>query len=224
MSNPVLISIISLFLFSCKEKVSETSTTKPLHINEIIAIAHGIEHWQKVEELHFTFNVERGENHFKRSWIWKPKTKDITSIQNEDTLKYNQNQMDSIALKADANFINDKYWLLAPFHLVWDTGTTFTHIDSVIAPISKKPMQQLTLVYSEQGGYTPGDGYDFLFDSDFLIKEWIFRKGNESTPGITSTWENYEDHHGLKISTMHQTGDGAFKLYFTNIEVKTTDE
>ncbi len=224
MFKPAFVIFISLLLFSCKEKVSERSETKPLHINDIIAIAHGIEHWPKVEELHFTFNVERGENHFERSWIWNPKTKDITRIQNEDTLRYNQNQMDSIALKTDANFINDKYWLLAPFNLVWDEGTTFTQKDSATAPISKKIMQQLTVVYGDQGGYTPGDAYDFFFENDFLIKEWIFRKGNESTPGITTTWENYEDHQGLKIATMHQTSDGSFKLYFTNIEVKTTDE
>lgn len=224
MSKLFLIPLFSLLLFSCKTQNEDSKKQDPLKVNEMIAFAHGIEHWSKVEEMHFTFNVERGENHFERSWIWKPKTKDITRIQNEDTLRYNQNQMDSIALKADANFINDKYWLLAPFNLVWDEGTTFTQKDSVTAPISKKIMQQLTVVYGDQGGYTPGDGYDFFFDSDFLIKEWIFRKGNESTPGITSTWENYEDHHGLKISTMHQTGDGTFKLYFTNIEVKTTDE
>lgn len=216
--------VFGLILFSCKQTEEKSNKQEPLDVHEMIAIAHGIEHWNKVEEIHFTFNVDRGEEHFERSWVWKPKTKDITRILNEDTLKYNQSSMDSIALKADANFINDKYWLLAPFNLVWDTGTTFTHIDSVIAPISKKPMQQLTVVYSDQGGYTPGDAYDFYFENDFIIREWIFRRGNEAIPGITSTWENYENHHGMKIATMHQTSDRAFKLYFTNIEVKTTHE
>jgi len=224
MHKTTAILILCLILFSCKKNDEKPTKKEPLGVNEMIAIAHGIEHWNKVEEIHFTFNVNRGESHFERSWIWKPKTKDITRILNEDTLRFNQNQMDSIALKADANFINDKYWLLAPFNLVWDEGTTFTQKDSVTAPISKKPMQQLTVVYGEEGGYTPGDAYDFFFENDFLIKEWIFRKGNEPTPGITSTWENYEDHHGLKIATMHQTSDGAFKLHFTNIEVKITDE
>ncbi|MEX2350222.1 MAG: hypothetical protein WD554_05030, partial [Flavobacteriaceae bacterium] len=107
-----------------------------------------------------------------------------------------------------------------PFNLVWDEGTTFTVKDSVTAPISKKPMQQLTIVYGDEGGYTPGDAYDFYFENDFIIKEWIFRKGNEPTPGITTTWENYENHQGLKIATMRKTSDGVFKTYFTNIEVE----
>lgn len=225
MKKAVTLLLILTLVYSCKNKKNELPSEKaPLTLNEMVAFAHGIEYWNQVEELHFTFNVDRGENHFERSWIWRPKTKDITRIQGEDTLKYNQSSMDSIALKADTNFINDKYWLLAPFNIVWDEGTSFTVKDSVTAPISKKPMQQLTVVYSDEGGYTPGDAYDFYFENDFIIKEWIFRKGNEPTPGITTTWEDYEDHQGLKIATMHQTSDGAFKLYFTNIEVITSNE
>lgn len=216
----IIISITTL-LASCKNSETEISTNKiELDTPDLIAYAHGLEEWEKVLQIKFTFNVDRGENHFERSWIWKPKTKDITRILGEDTLKYNQNRMDSIAIQADKNFINDKYWLLAPFNLVWDEGTTFTVKDSVTAPISKKPMQQLTVVYGDEGGYTPGDAYDFYFENDFIIKEWIFRKGNEPTPGITTSWENYENHQGLKISTMRQTSDGVFKTYFTNIEVE----
>lgn len=228
MQKTILFLLISSVLFSCKEQNTENTSeiieSQPLQANEMIAIAHGVENWQNVEELKFTFNVNRGENHFERSWVWKPKTKDITRIQGNDSLRYNQNKMDSIALKADVNFINDKYWLLAPFNLVWDEGTSFTLKDSVTAPISKKPMLQLTVVYEKQGGYTPGDAYDFFFENDFIIKEWIYRKGNEPTPGVTTTWENYQDYQGIKIATNHQTSDEAFKLFFTNIEVKTTNE
>lgn len=221
MQKILFIISITTLLASCKNSETEISTNKiELDTPDMIAYAHGLEEWEKVSQIKFTFNVDRGENHFERSWIWKPKTKDITRILGEDTLKYNQNRMDSIAIQADKNFINDKYWLLAPFNLVWDEGTTFSVKDSVTAPISKKPMQQLTVVYGDEGGYTPGDAYDFYFENDFIIKEWIFRKGNEPTPGITTTWENYENHQGLKIATMRQTSDGVFKTYFTNIEVE----
>jgi hypothetical protein len=26
----------------------------------------------------------------------------------------------------DANFLNDQYWLLLPFHVIWDTRATMT--------------------------------------------------------------------------------------------------
>ena len=95
--------------------------------------------------------------------------------------------MDSIAMKTDASFINDKYWLLAPFNFVWDDGVTFSEKKHVIAPISKDTLDQLTLVYSDEGGYTPGDAYDFYFGKDYIIKEWAFRKGNNSIPSLIST-------------------------------------
>src|SRR5690606_23460641 len=106
----VLLLLILAVAYSCKNVKKESPSEKvPLTLSEMVAFAHGIEYWDQVEELGFTFNVDRGENHFERSWIWKPKTKDITRILGEDTLKYNQSSMDSIALKADATFINDKY-------------------------------------------------------------------------------------------------------------------
>ena len=193
---------------------------KKLTTAEAIAYKNGFENWTNVSEINFTFNVDRGENHFERSWSWFPKSNDVTMIMGEDTLSYNRNTMDSIALKTDAGLINDKFWLLAPFNLVWDKGTTFSEKQNVIAPISKDTLNQLTVVYGNEGGYTPGDAYDFFFGKDFIIKEWVFRKGNDSLPSMTNTWEDYKDFNGIRLATMHKDSIGAFKLYFTNITLK----
>lgn len=225
MKKTAFLILISIVTFSCKnEKNEAVSEEEPLTLPEMIAFAHGIEQWNQVEELHFTFNVDRGETHSERSWIWKPKTDDVTLFNNGDTIHYNRKNLDSISLKADPGFINDKYWLLAPFNLVWDEGTTFSQKDSVKAPISNKTMQQLTITYGDEGGYTPGDAYDFFFENDFQIKEWIFRKSNDTVPSLITTWEDYKDFNGIKISTMRQNPEGTFKLYFTNIEVIKTNE
>ena len=45
-----------------------------------IANANGYEAWKDVSEISFTFNVDRGGNHFERSWIWNPKTSDIKMV------------------------------------------------------------------------------------------------------------------------------------------------
>lgn len=221
MQKPILLALLLCFIMSCKNnKETEPSTELiPLETPQMIAYAHGLEEWDKITQLNFTFNVDRGENHFERSWIWKPKTKDITLITAEDTLQYNQNTMDSIALKADVNFINDKFWLLAPLNLAWDEGTTFTKKDSVTAPISKKTLQQLTVTYSDEGGYTPGDAYDIYYNNNMFLEEWVFRKGNDSLPSMVTTWEEYQDFNGIKIATKHQNPEETFSLYFTNIEV-----
>lgn len=130
--------------------------------------------------------------------------------------------MDSVAYKTNAGFINDKYWLLAPFQLVWDSDNfAHEHTANTKAPLSQKEMQKLTIVYGNEGGYTPGDAYDFYFGDDFMVKEWVFRKGNQTEPSMITTWEDYIDTKGLKIAKTHKNKDGSFKLYFTGIEVET---
>ncbi len=216
--------LLTFLVIGCKEtKKSEApQPEKELSILEKIAYANGYKNWNKVEELKFTFNVDRDTSHFERTWIWKPKTNQVTAISTKDTLVYNRKDMDSTAYKTNGGFINDKYWLIAPINILWDKdGSTNELTPNVEAPISKKPMQKLTVVYKQEGGYTPGDAYDFYFGDDYLVKEWVFRKGNQEEPSMTTTWEDYTEAGGLKIAKMHQNEDGSFKLYFTNIEVKT---
>jgi outer membrane lipoprotein-sorting protein len=212
----------SLVLIGCKtDKKTEVAAQKmELSILDKVANAHGFNHFRNVKEIAFTFNVDRPDSHSERSWVWNTITNDVTSINKGDTISYNRKSMDSTATKINGGFINDKYWLMAPFNLVWDKNNiTYDHKSDVPAPISKNPMQKLTIVYGNEGGYTPGDAYDFYFGNDYMIKEWVFRKSNQAEPSLVTTWENYADINGLKIAEMHQNEDGSFKLYFTNIKV-----
>ncbi len=224
MKTTFSIVFVLLIIFGCKTEKKEASPTpeKELTILEKVAYAHGFENWKNVKQIHFTFNVDRDTAHFERSWSWEPKTNDVVAYSAIDTIRYNRKNMDSIAEKTNGGFINDKYWLMAPFNLVWDADNiTHEHHMEVEAPISKKPMQKLTIVYSNEGGYTPGDAYDFFFEDDFVIKEWIFRRGNAPEPSTITTWEDYVDENGLVLSTVHKNAEGNFKLHFTNISVET---
>lgn len=186
-----------------------------------VANANGFQNWKNVEEIKFTFNVDRDTTHFERDWTWKPKTNDITATSAEGTISYNWADMDSIAFKTNGGFINDKYWLLAPYQLVWDAdNVTHTHVKEAEAPMSKKAMQKLTIVYGNEGGYTPGDAYDFYFGDDLIVHEWVFRKSNQAEPSMITSFEDYKMINGLHIATMHKMAEGSFKLYFTGVEVK----
>lgn len=200
---------------------AKNTTAQEETILQKIANANGFQNWKNVEELKFTFNVDRDTSHFERSWTWKPKTNDITSTSADGTISYNWADMDSIAYKTNGSFINDKYWLLAPYQLIWDADNiTHTHEKGQTAPISKKNMQKLTITYGNEGGYTPGDAYDFYFDDNFIIHEWVFRRSNQPEPSMITTFEDYKKHKGLNIATAHKMEEGNFKLYFTGIEVK----
>lgn len=220
--RPLLLVFLIGFV-ACKtdKKNEEQPAGIETSILEKVAHAHGFENWKNIKEIRFTFNVDRDSTHFERSWIWKPKTNEVTSISGNDTLVYNRKQMDSVALKVNAGFINDRYWLLAPFNLLWDNNNfEYEHVEEAIAPISSKPMQKLTIVYGNEGGYTPGDAYDFYLDENYLIREWVFRKGNQAEPSMTTTWENYQEINGLKLAMDHKKDGEVFNLYFTGVKVK----
>ncbi|MFD0862651.1 hypothetical protein ACFQ1M_10590 [Sungkyunkwania multivorans] len=225
-----ILSLALLSMISCKpeEKArapiskKETVVQKELTLLEKVANAHGLENWKNVNEIQYTFNVDRDGNHFERHWTWKPKTNDVSVVMGKDTIRYTRiGIIDSTLIKTDGGFINDKYWLLAPFNLVWDCESfEYTHEEKATAPISKTAMQKLTIVYGDKGGYTPGDAYDLYFGDDLIIREWVFRKANTEAPSLVTSWENYEDFKGLKIAKTHKKDEGNWTLSFSNISVK----
>lgn len=221
-------------LLSCKTETKDQKVTsetiseekKAETVAEKIAKAHGYDQWKNVNEIEFTFNVDRGESHFERYWKWQPKVDYVVSSISKDSITvYTRNAKTlEIAnpkiIDVDKSFINDKYWLLVPFQLVWDGGTTISEPVKQLAPISKTELNTITLTYGSEGGYTPGDAYDIFYDDDYMIREWVFRKGNATEPSMTTTFENYEDFNGIKIAKDHKTAEGNFNLYFSNITIK----
>ncbi|MCR9227718.1 MAG: hypothetical protein NXH90_09900 [Flavobacteriaceae bacterium] len=221
-----LVALFAIIFFAaCKtepKKTEETAgTTKPEKtVPELIAQAHGFDNWAAVKKITFTFNVDRDSMHFERKWDWRPKTNIVTAISGADTLTYDRADMDSIALKTNSGFINDRYWLMAPFNLMWDSKNyTYDHTAEATAPISEEPMQKLTIVYANEGGYTPGDAYDFYFKDDYIVREWAYRKSNQEEPNLVSTWEDYVDVEGLQLAKQHNRPEGGMSLYFTGLSV-----
>ena len=212
MKKSVLILFIICFTVSCKQEKNVKPKAELLSVAQKIANAHGYENWQNVSELQFKF----GQN---RSWVWNPKSNNVILITKKDTISYNRKTMDSLSLKADRAFINDKFWLLIPFQLVWDEGTTISEPVKAQAPVSKSETNKITLTYSNEGGYTPGDAYDIYYGDDFIIKEWGFRKGNKPEAGLINTFENYQDFNGLKLALEHKKGEGDWNLKISNVQV-----
>ncbi|PSG91642.1 hypothetical protein [Aurantibacter aestuarii] len=215
--------LTTMFCFlSCKQSEKQnTEPVKELTVAEKIAEAHGINHWNKVTELTFTFNVDKNSTHYDRTWIWKPKTNQVTAISKTETITYLRAEVDSLSQRADQGFINDKFWLLPAFQLVWDSGTSISEPVKVQAPISKKDLNKITLLYTGDGGYTPGDAYDIYYNDDFLIEEWIFRQKNNPEPSMTTAFGDYKTINNITFPTSSTKAEGNWKLHFTNLEVKT---
>ncbi|MFL0354007.1 hypothetical protein [Xanthomarina sp. GH4-25] len=213
---------ILLLLSACKsdQKKRTLDSKTMLTTAEKIAQAYGILNWNNVNEIAFTFNVKSDSMHFKRSWIWNPKANQVTLISNKDTIQYNRTQLDSTNINADKAFINDKYWLLAPFNLLWDEGTTISNPTEEMSPISNKILNKITLTYSNEVGYTPGDAYDFYYNNNYIIEEWAYRKENAKIPTLITTWENNTKFNNITLSLNHKKSDANWELFFTNVSIK----
>tara|TARA_R110002049_G_scaffold27601_1_gene94993 strand:- start:378 stop:1058 length:681 start_codon:yes stop_codon:yes gene_type:complete len=215
--------ICLLLVLNCKSDKSESHLkvdTKELTIAEKIANAHGFEQWKNVSEVKFTFQVDTDSRKGKgRSWSWYPKSDEVLFESLHGEQRYSRKHMDSTQITNDRGFINDKFWLLVPFQLVWDTSTTISEPTKAQAPISKTDLNRITLTYSNEGGYTPGDAYDIFYNDDFIIKEWVYRKGNSKEPSLTTTFENYKDYNGILIATDHKQEGGNWNLNFTDISI-----
>lgn len=223
-SNILTVVLITVF-WACKtdkkaESIEIKETRESLTTIEKIANAHGYEQWNSVDNLTFTFNVDRADNHFQRSWYWEPKTNVVKLFSDKDTIIYNRKQLDSITAKTDAGFTNDKFWLLMPFQLIWDQNNyELTESGKSTAPISGLELNKLTVVYGSDGGYTPGDAYDLYYSDDYILQEWAYRKENQEEPNLITTWEDYETINDIKISKSHKMAEGDFKLYFDGLEI-----
>ena len=223
MKKIVLFAFIAVSLISCndqKKKEVEPSENPNMEVHEKIAMANGFKEFDSLTQIKFTFNVKVNDTlRSERRWTWNTKSDKISLTEKDSVMSYTK--QDSLAEEKkyiDQRFVNDSYWLLFPFQLKW-SDADFTEATTAKAPISGEEMQMITVKYPSKGGYTPGDSYDIYFDEDHMIREWVY-KASGGGREMATTWEDYEDFEGVKISKMHKSEDGSFELYFTDVSVE----
>lgn len=215
MKKVLYVILLTAVAIACKNEQSQENKDVPDgELYEQVAQASGINQWEDVEIAKFTFNVERnGETVVSRNWEWKPKTGDITLNVQDTSITFNRNQkLDSLSIGNDRSFINDIYWLLPQFKLVWDQGTQITYPEN-------GEEQIVRITYTGNDGYTPGDQYDMVIDNDMMVSSWKYYPKGATQAAMETTFESYEDYSGIKIATDHRTPDGATRIYFTDIEI-----
>ncbi len=190
---------------------------------QAVADAYGIQAWPTVERVAFTFNVDAPGKKVTRAWTWEPPSGEVTLTDSDgSTTTYQRHEAtDNEALaKVDQQFINDSYWLIFPFHLVWDSGTTLTEQTGPLPlPIGEgEAAKSLTIQYADDVGYTPGDAYDLYLDAENTVLAWTFRKGGAEKITLATTWSKPETFGPIRIPTEFHGRDG-FRIFFTNVSI-----
>ena len=231
---PLIISSL-LLLAACAQQQNTSPEFMPETEAEMIAAAYGCESFEEVAEMTFTFNVKANPDKpaFARSWQWNRLTSEITyegPNEKGETISYSfkRSELDTTdqqMVQMDARFTNDQFWLLFPFHLVRDEGTTITEQGTQPMPIGGKEAQKLTIRYGDEGGYTPGDAYEVYYDGEsYRVHQWVYMRGGDNEKKRPYRWADHKEVGPIIVATDFYGPDSTFHLYFTDLSVKMKGE
>jgi hypothetical protein len=203
-------------------------------IAEQMAKTYGLDSFEKIEGIRYAFNAELPGVNLSRSWEWNPKT-DTVSYEGKDKegkpvkVSYQRSQLgsqsDAVKNEIDPAFVNDQYWLLFPFHVIWDSSATVTDEGTQKLPLGSGSAERVVVKYPSEGGASPGDTWELYVGADKRIEEFIFHRGGARKPNtVIATWADYKKAGPLLISTDHRgTADGQpLRIFFSDVSVKVT--
>lgn len=184
--------------------------TRPA-IAKQIAQVYGLDSFEQIEAIRYTFHLEAPGHNLSRSWVWEPKA-DRVRYEGKDkggkpvVVTYVRSQLDSqpanVRKEIDPAFVNDQYTLLFPLHVYWDSWADVSELGMQRLPLGKGSAEKVVVKYPSEGGYTPGDTWDLYIGSDKRVQEFAYHRGGHGQPKlITAKWEDYKKAGPLLIST-----------------------
>lgn len=199
------------------------------HAGAALAERYGLSGWDQIESIGFAFNVKTPDRETKRHWRWDVKARQVTrTVDGESrTISLADGKLEDEAdRQVDSQFINDSYWLLFPFQLVWsDPTVTEEDVDAypIVESVERPAPRKLVCQWPVEGGYTPGDAYDLYLGQDGLIEQWAFRKGGKDGGGWPTTWDDHQQLGPIIVALDHRSADGNFRLWFTDVKATLAD-
>jgi len=201
-------------------------------IIEQIAKTYGLDSFDQIEAIRYTFNATFPGVTLARSWEWEPKTGKV-SYQGKDKdgkpvkVSYMRSdigsQSDVVKNDIDPGFVNDNYWLLFPFHAYWDTSATVTDQGMKKLPEGTGSATLVSVKYPSEGGYTPGDTWDLYVGKNNRVESLAYHRGGPQKPSLViASWGGYKQAGPLLVSTDHPgTADGhPLHIVLSNVAVK----
>jgi hypothetical protein len=224
-----LTTILGLFFGVLVFAATSWAQTLP-PIAEQIAKTYGLDAWGQIEAIRYTWSGAFPGFKASRTWQWNLKA-DTVSYKGKDkagkpiNVTYQRSQLSSqsdvIKNEVDPAFINDQYWLIFPFHVVWD-GATVTDEGMHKLPQGNASARRVVVKYAPLGD-DPGDTWELYVGADKRVEEMLFRRGGTRLPKIViATWADYKKAGPLLISMDHRgTADGKpLRIFFSNVSVK----
>jgi hypothetical protein len=137
--------------------------TRPPVFEKVVK-TYGLDSWDKIEAIRYTWNLELGKLDVSRSWEWEPKTTQVT-YEGKDkdgkpvkvTYKRSElsSQPDSVKNEVDPGFINDNYTLLFPLKAYWDSSPAVIDAGMYNLPVGSGSAELVAANYVERFAHSP---------------------------------------------------------------------
>ena len=109
-------------------------------------------------------------------------------------LERRKDEFSSLEYQAYEYFINDSFWLIAPYK-IRDTGV-------VRSTVEVEDGRGLLVTYT-MGGVTPGDSYLWIIDEKGFPKAWKLWTSNVPIGGLEFGWGGWVEKQGAWFSLFH---------------------
>ena len=223
--------ILPIFGLSILAATSLAQTRPP--ILEKVAKTYGLDSWNQIEAIRYTWNIEFGKFNASRSWEWEPKSTQVT-YEGKDkdgkpvkvTYKRSElgSQPDSVKNEVDPGFINDNYTLLFPLKAYWDSSPAVIDAGTYNLPVGSGSAELVAVKYpAEGGGYTPGDTWQLYVAKDGRVEYWVYQRGGAKKPSfVFATWGGQKKAGPLLVSTDRRGyADGKpIRIWYSDVAVK----
>lgn len=236
MTSSSRIASISLFALGVLLLAAASWPQNRPPIAEQLAKTYGLDSLGQLEAIRYTANFQFPGVNLSRSWVWEPKTgqvsyegkdKDGKAVKATYLRSQLNTQAPNVKDEIDPAFMNDNYWLIFPLHAYWDTSADVQDKGMQKVPLGKGSATLMSVKYPAQaGGYTPGDTWDLFIGSNGRVEDMVYHRGGPKKPSLVIvTWTGYKKAGPLLISTEHRgTADGKpFHLSFSNVAFRLAD-
>jgi hypothetical protein len=228
-------TMICLLAFALLSVAPTSFAQQRSPILDQIAKTYGIDSWDKVEAIRYTWNGEiTGLFKAAHKWEWEPKTGKV-SYEGADKggkpiqVTYDSSQLssqsDQVKNEIEPSFVNDNYWVFFPFHAYWDKTASAIDQGKFNLPMGSGTAELIPIKYSADTGYTPGDTWDLYVGKDNRVVYFVYHRGGAKPPSrVFATWAGYKKAGPILFSTEHVgTADGKpLHIFFTDVAVKLT--
>ena len=203
-------------------------------IVEKVAKTYGLDSWNQIEAIRYTWHVEFGKLKGSHSWEWEPKTskvyyegkdKDGKPVKVTYMRSELSSQPDAVRKEIDPAFINDNYPLLFPLKAYWDTGASVIDQGTYNLPVGNGSAELVAVKYpAEAGGYTPGDTWELYVGKDHRVEYLVYISGGSKPSLFFGTNADHKKAGPLLISMDHRgIADGQpIRVWYSDVSVKLT--